>query len=173
MNRATLSLFAIFCTLAISAHSAYATAQEAAPEAGETPAPKDAGPPTESMAESANPGQVNGLPSTAQFIVEQKSGEWLGSNMIGKSVENAAGDTVGEIKDLIVDSDRRVVGVVIGVGGFLGIGEKDVAIRFDDVRLERTEEGEVKVLANLSKDTLTAAPGYTRHEEQSVVREDK
>jgi hypothetical protein len=170
MNRATLLLFAAFCTLAISTH---AGAQETAPEAAESPAPADPGPPTESMAESANPGQVNGLPSTAQFIVEQKSGEWLGSNMTGKNVENAAGDTVGVVKDLVIDSERRVVGVVIGVGGFLGIGEKDVAIRFDDVRLERSEEGEVKVLANLSKDTLTAAPGYKRHEEQSVVREDK
>lgn len=56
------------------------------------------------------------------------------SNLIGADVKNSAGEEVGSISDLIIDQNGQVVGVVVGVGGFLGMGEKDVAIGWDDVR---------------------------------------
>jgi hypothetical protein len=49
----------------------------------------------------------------------------LGSSLIGSTVYTPANETVGDINDLIIGLDGKVQGVVIGVGGFLGLGEKD------------------------------------------------
>jgi hypothetical protein len=57
---------------------------------------------------------------------------------------------------------------LIGHGGFLGMGQKDVAIRFEDLKLTRDENNDIKVVANLDKDTLAAAPDYEKLSEQSV-----
>jgi len=58
---------------------------------------------------------------------------------------------------------------VVGAGGFLGIGEKDVAIRFEDVKLARDENNDVKIIADLDKETLALAPDYQTLDEQQVT----
>ena len=55
----------------------------------------------------------------------------LATNMIGESVYNGTGDTaenIGDVNDIVIGNDGRVQSVVVGVGGFLGIGEKNVAV---------------------------------------------
>jgi hypothetical protein len=119
--------------------------------------------PTETMRQSETPGQVNGVPKDpAGFLTNAASTDWLASNVIGAAVVNAANETVGQVDDLVSDDGGKLIGVTIGVGGFLGIGEKEVAIRFADIRLSRDDDGTVRVLANVTKDSLTAAPAYRR-----------
>ena len=65
-----------------------------------------------------------------QFLTKQESGDVLASNLIGKSVYNAQDEAIGDINDLVTDESGKVLAVLIGTGGFLGMGEKDVAIRF-------------------------------------------
>lgn len=67
------------------------------------------------------------------FVVSQTAGHHLSSDILGVSVYSADGDSVGSINDLIVDGDERVVAVLIGVGGFLGVGRRDVAIPISEV----------------------------------------
>jgi hypothetical protein len=55
----------------------------------------------------------------------------MASKMIGTTVVSANNESVGDINDVVVDRQGRAVAVVIGVGGFLGIGEKDVAVPFE------------------------------------------
>jgi hypothetical protein len=55
------------------------------------------------------------------------------------------------------------------VGGFLGIGEKDVAIRFEDLRFARDGDNDIKVMVNIDKTALTSAPDYQSLDEQEVV----
>ncbi len=71
-------------------------------------------------------------------------------------------DEIGEVHDLVVDRDGRIVAVVIGTGsGVLGLGGKDVAIAWD--RIERTsEDGEVKLYIDMNEDTLQEMPEYER-----------
>ncbi|ODA68706.1 PRC-barrel domain protein [Methyloligella halotolerans] len=128
--------------------------------------------PTETMEQSQTAGQVNGVPAkTARFITEQSPTDALASDLIGKPVLNPARETVGQINDIIGGADGKIRGVVIGVGGFLGIGEKNVAVQYDDVVVSRNEEnGKIEIMANLTKETLSAAPAYRTLEEQSVVR---
>lgn len=81
-------------------------------------------------------------PGLAQdgVIAEQAPGAALASTLMDARVVSAAGEAIGDVEDLIVGPDGRIAGVVVGVGGFLDVGEKDVA--FEMARLERaTGEG--------------------------------
>jgi len=61
-------------------------------------------------------------------------GDWRGSKLVGVKVYNNNNENVGSIDDLLVDKSGAVKGVVIGVGGFLGMGEHLVAMSFDQVK---------------------------------------
>lgn len=55
------------------------------------------------------------------------------SNLIGSNVKTAGDEDIGSVSDLIIDENGQIVAIVVGVGGFLGMGEKDVAIGWDRV----------------------------------------
>jgi sporulation protein YlmC with PRC-barrel domain len=76
---------------------------------------------------------------------------------VGASVNNAEGERIGEVHDLIVGEDQRVTHAVIDVGGFLGLGEKRVLMPFDEVKTDAT--GEIVVSANRGQ--LEALPPFT------------
>ncbi|MGJ4917061.1 PRC-barrel domain-containing protein [Bradyrhizobium sp. HKCCYLRH2060] len=61
-------------------------------------------------------------------------GDWRSSKLVGVKVYNNNNENVGSIDDLLVDKSGAVKGVVIGVGGFLGMGEHLVAVSFDQVK---------------------------------------
>ena len=61
-------------------------------------------------------------------------GNWRGSKLVGLSVYNDANESLGSINDLLMDKSGNIKGVVIGVGGFLGVGEHLVAMPFDKVK---------------------------------------
>jgi len=61
-------------------------------------------------------------------------GDWRASKMVGLNVYNSGNEKVGSIDDLLTDKTGAVKGVVIGVGGFLGMGEHLVAIPFDKIK---------------------------------------
>jgi sporulation protein YlmC with PRC-barrel domain len=77
--------------------------------------------------------------------------------LIGRNITNGSNDTVGEIDSVLIDRAGAVKYVVVGVGGFLGMGEKQVALPWDALTI--TENGE-KVTANVTKDQLKALPEY-------------
>ena len=59
-----------------------------------------------------------------------------------------------------VDKEGRVSAVIVGVGGFLGIGEKDVAVPFSALKVAE-KNGDHYLVMNTSKEALEKAPGYT------------
>ena len=61
-------------------------------------------------------------------------GNWRASKLVGLSVYNDKNESVGSINDLLTDKNGKVTAVVIGVGGFLGVGEHLVAVPFDKVK---------------------------------------
>lgn len=104
-----------------------------------------------------------------QFLVRQAPDDWLASNLIGKAVLNANNESIGEINDLVTDENGKVVAVLVGVGGFLGLGEKDVAVRFDSLDFSRDENRNVKVMANMTSEMLASAPDFQRLSEQELT----
>jgi sporulation protein YlmC with PRC-barrel domain len=75
-----------------------------------------------------------------EFVDGQQQSDWMTSVLIGRSVTNTQGETLGDINDIIIDEQGKVVAVVIGVGGFLGIGEKNVGVRYTDLQFEPISE---------------------------------
>ena len=71
-----------------------------------------------------------------EFVDQQQPSDWMTSALIGRNVMNSAGEILGDIEDIIIDEQGKVVAVVIGVGGFLGIGEKGVGVRYTDLQFE-------------------------------------
>ena len=76
--------------------------------------------------------------------------------ILGKGVYNDAGDKVGDINDLIVTPDKAVSYAIVGVGGFLGVGEHEIAVPVGQLK---QQEGKI-VLSGATKDALKAAPKF-------------
>ena len=85
---------------------------------------------------------------------------WLASDAMDEPVHNLQKEKIGEVNDLIVDGDGKVVAAVIGIGGFLGMGEKDVAITYKAIQVVRDEKGKATLILDVSKAALKAAPAY-------------
>ncbi|TYC51340.1 PRC-barrel domain containing protein [Rhodobacterales bacterium] len=95
----------------------------------------------------------------------------LASNMIGKYVMNGTNDdaeSIGDINDVVINRDGEVRAVIVGVGGFLGIGEKDVAVDFDRLSFVSDDEDgdadgdEFTITTDVTQDELESAQAYER-----------
>ena len=88
----------------------------------------------------------------------------LATNIIGESVYNGTADdaqSIGTVSDVVFDETGKAKSAVIGVGGFLGIGAKDVAFDYD--KLQWVEKnGDRWLVAETSKEALTALPDFDR-----------
>jgi sporulation protein YlmC with PRC-barrel domain len=79
------------------------------------------------------------------------------ADLMGDSVENSAGDVLGDIETLVVADDGSIEHVVLGVGGFLGIGEKEVALPWDRFTVKPEED---RIVAEVSREELEALPEF-------------
>lgn len=103
--------------------------------------------------------------TTQNGYVTGTQGQVLASNLIGEEVYNGTGDNaqkVGDVNDVLMSSDGKAQAVVIGVGGFLGIGEKDVAVQFDRVSWGVDGDNDKRLMIQASKADLNSAPSFTR-----------
>jgi hypothetical protein len=136
----------------------------------QSPPSESQAPPEQSGPQAANPPEATPAPSrSAEFLNEQKPDDWLATNLIGRPVVNAKDETIGDINDIVTDRNGKVVAVLIGSGGFLGLGEKDVGVRFEDLRLARSEDNKPKIILDVDKEMLASAPDYKTLGEQQVV----
>jgi hypothetical protein len=156
--------------------------ESAQPAAGETTAPEQSGmtaqdeqPPTtaeEPVEEMAEEQPVEEAeqdvaeeeeatpPPDMTFIEVQDEAQFLADEeVIGKDVVNVMDEKVGTIADLVMDQDQKLVGVVLSVGGFLGIGEKWVAIPVDQIDFP-TDEQPARLLAAVTEEQLKNAPDF-------------
>jgi len=107
-------------------------------------------------------GAADSAAQTAGSMVTVSSAEmrqvaagWSAKKQIlGKDVYNEASDKIGEINDLTVTPSRSLSYAIVGVGGFLGVGERDVAV---PVSKFKQQMGKI-VLPGATKDKLMAAP---------------
>lgn len=100
---------------------------------------------------------------TGKFVDVQSPDQHLASKLIGTSVTGPGDEKIGSINDVLLDKSGTAVAAVIGVGGFLGIGAKDVAVPFNALNVMRTESGD-KAVIQVSKTELEQAPAFKPHE---------
>jgi hypothetical protein len=152
----------------------------ATPVFAEDPAPTDNPPATQAAPDQTTPPQATTPPATNDnsateksqdqvstpapagqpFLAQQSEGQWLTGDLIGANVLNPQGDTLGEVNDLVVADKGPVQAVVIGVGGFLGIGQKNVAVAFDRIQRSTDESGKAKFVLAATKEELDQAPPF-------------
>ena len=110
-------------------------------------------------------------PVTGQ-IVTQDATTMLGKDLVGQSVYEPDKKTkIGSIVDLILGKDGKTVdGFVIGVGGFLGIGEKNVALKMERLQMAPQPDGSMILSMDVKKDELANAPEFKTRKEQESER---
>ena len=82
------------------------------------------------------------------------------TNFYKQNVYDPSDNKIGDIDDVLIDKAGNVSAMIVSVGGFLGMGEKDVAIPFSDVHASEKNNKWYLVL-NTTKDALKTAPGFT------------
>ncbi|PAU74684.1 PRC-barrel domain-containing protein [Halomonas salipaludis] len=97
----------------------------------------------------------------ATFLTEQPESTLHASELTDKDVRSTAEDDeeIGSVDNLLLDEDGQIVALIVGVGGFLGIGEKNVAIEWESVELTH-EDDEYVVRVNATRDALEDAEEY-------------
>jgi PRC-barrel domain len=103
-------------------------------------------------------------PAEMAFIEIQDEAQFLADEeVIGKGVVNVMDEEVGTIADLVMDQEQKLVGVVLSVGGFLGIGDKWVAIPVDQIDFP-TDEQPARLLVAVTEEQLKNAPDFMTRE---------
>lgn len=95
----------------------------------------------------------------------------IASQIIGESVFNGAGDdaqNIGKVNDLVLSNDGRVESIVVGVGGFLGIGEKNVAVGYDEIDWAE-RNGDRWIIVATTADALKELPAFDRRAYEPVA----
>jgi hypothetical protein len=77
-----------------------------------------------------------------------------------EDVYDAHDSKIGDIRDVLLEKSGQVAAVILGVGGFLGIGEKDVAVPFNAIRVTE-KDGKRYLVMDTTKEALQSAKGYT------------
>lgn len=86
----------------------------------------------------------------------------LASQFMGQTVSSATNENVGEINDLVMNKDLDNIAAIIGVGGFLGIGGKDVAIPIDQITVAKDGNNNMNLTVAATKEQLEVAPAFDR-----------
>ena len=98
-------------------------------------------------------------PPPVQTLASIPDNDWTVTEWYKQSVYDLSTNKIGEIKDVMLDHDGKADTLIIGVGGFLGISEKDVAVSFASVHFKKKDNNWYPVM-NATKDSLKGAPGF-------------
>ncbi len=109
--------------------------------------------------------------SDAKFINAQSTDQWLTSNFMGVDVVGPDNEKIGDVSDVLFEKNGNVVAYIVGVGGFLGIGAKNVALAPASFQVVPANEGttgsaaanspeDIKLKLNMTKDQLKQAASF-------------
>jgi hypothetical protein len=99
-------------------------------------------------------------PSGQPMWYSHQADEMRTSKLLGTKVVNTANETIGDINEIVLGKDGKVAAVIIGVGGFLGVGEREVAVSFESVRMSRDQNNNLVLTVNATPDLLKNAPQW-------------
>ncbi|MEZ5815580.1 MAG: PRC-barrel domain-containing protein [Hyphomicrobiaceae bacterium] len=98
------------------------------------------------------------------FIEQQPANVYLARNtVLFAKVRDEKGKIIGDVEDLLVNDHNEIVGVLMGVGGFLGAGEKRIAVRLSALDVEEKGGKTIVTLRGATKDIVKALPAFKRN----------
>jgi PRC-barrel domain len=131
--------------------------------------PAATSPSTSTPAPSADSAAPKGDMSKARVINSQSQDQWLASKFKGTDVVGADDQKIGDINDILFDKNGKILAYVVGVGGFLGIGTKDVALAPESFTLVKGDNSannnSDKLKVSVTKDELKQAASFEPYKE--------
>ena len=163
---ASLSVLALMLSASPAAMAQTSTETPSATENRTSPAAQQ--PPEKMPAEKVAPAAKSATPADGH-ITSQATNTVLGTDLIGKTAYGSDQKKVGTINDVIMKQDGSgIEGVIIGIGGFLGLGEHNVALKMDKFSFRPSENGRVMVILTASKEELQATPAFKSKADQEA-----
>ncbi len=128
-----------------------------------TPALAQQGPGTDTTAPRANqPASASMTESNAnRFMTNAGPNQWLVGSLWDKSVYNAQGKSIGDLKDVLIGPDGKIQALIVGVGVFLVLGDKNVAVDYSYLE----KNGGItpnRITLNMTEQELRSAPNFRR-----------
>ena len=112
---------------------------------------------------------VTSTTEAIQFTSTVSSDQLAVSKLTGTDVRNAANENLGDINDIVLDKSGKPTVAVIGVGGFLGMGEKNVGVPFQALQFTMSNDTKTQVARlDVTKEALTAAPTFVYADDAEV-----
>jgi hypothetical protein len=105
------------------------------------------------------------MKSDAKFVAKQDANQWLASKFKGTDVVGTDNQKIGDVSDILFDKEAKPVAYIVGVGGFLGIGSKDVALDPKAFEVVPGDNGmyDAKLKLAMTKDELKNAPAFEKY----------
>lgn len=119
------------------------------------PQPPTAQPEASERARSPNVSDA----ALSRFPGTELTNQWDASRLIGATVTTTLNETIGTIKDVVLDADGKLVAVTVGIGGFLGLGETPIPIELRHLVIAQseTDPDTIEVKTSLSKNAIDKA----------------
>ena len=158
MALAAVSTLALTSALAQTSTTPGATPPSTTPPAASsTPSPA----PSASSSTTTSPTASATTTSTGKFVHQQTADQFLASKFKGTDVIGTDDKKIGDVSDVLFDKNQKVLAYIVGVGGFLGIGSKDVALEPTSFQMVPGKDAsDYKLRLSMTKDELKAAPAF-------------
>lgn len=141
-----------------SAATSGTATESGAASSGSTGAPQDS-------ASTAASGATASSAAGETFLTDQSEGQWRADKLMGADVKNTQDESIGKINDLVFSEEGRIEAAVVSVGGFLGIGAKNVALSWDQLQIHSSEAGD-EITVSMTKEQLENAPSFKTLEDK-------
>jgi sporulation protein YlmC with PRC-barrel domain len=114
--------------------------------------------------------------ASPKFVAKQSANQWAFSKFKGTDVLGPNNAHIGDVEDVLFDKNGKVEAVVVGVGGFLGIGEKNVALDMSAFQIvpassnsntASNDPNDIKLKVSWTKDQLKSAPAFEYYKAQA------
>ena len=126
---------------------------------------------TTGQATSPSASSTASMPSTsgAKFVSSQQTNQWLSSKFIGIDVVGTDDKKIGDVSDVLFDQQGKVEAYVIGVGCFLGIGAKDVALAPSAFQPVKDNNNNERLTLSMTEEELQKAPAFEHTQEPRAI----
>jgi len=123
-------------------------------------------------APAASSTEMKGSTDSAKFVNSQRQDQFLASKFRGTDVIGADDKKIGDVSDILFDKQGKIDAYIVGVGGFLGIGSKDVALApaaFQVVPGDKSKNESDKLRLSMTKDQLQQAANFEPYKEPRLT----
>ncbi|HET7679181.1 MAG TPA: PRC-barrel domain-containing protein [Xanthobacteraceae bacterium] len=111
---------------------------------------------------------TSGASGSAATISSQKPDQLLASKVKGADVLGSDDKKIGDVSDILFSKDGKIEAYILSVGGFLGVGAKEVALAPSSIQMTQDKDT-WKLKVSMTKDQLAQAPNFERYQDRSTT----